>query len=81
MTGTSSLHFYSAHQGAVSLDNVKFGAKQLKAWAVTIGPDREGSYSGSMQATYSGTDIHSALLTHMGIQHIHPHGHTHIHLQ
>lgn len=39
VTGTTSLHFYSTHRGAASLDNVKFAAKQLEAQAVTIEPD------------------------------------------
>lgn len=63
--------FHSAHQGAVSVDNVESGAKQLRAWAVTIRPDREGSYSGSMQA---GTN--SAMLTRVGIQYMRTHART-----
>lgn len=46
-------NFYTAHQGAVVLDNVKFAAKQLKAQAATIEPDREGSSRGGTHANAS----------------------------
>lgn len=73
VTGTSSLSFYSTHQDAVSLDNVKFGAKQLKAGAV--GPDGEGSHMAACRRTHytcRGMDVHPAPLTHSHGRAAHP---------
>lgn len=56
-----SLHFYSTHQGAVSLDNVKFAAKQLEAQAVTIELDGENSlwwHAGKHVNTDTGAGTH-----------------------
>lgn len=81
--GTSSLHFHFAHQGAVSGDNVKFGAKQLKAWAVTMAPDGEGSCLSSTQAGRVCGHTHTWVnnISHPIYTYSHMCTHTHTHVQ